>query len=342
MSLCLNFFKRCIFLLLLFYFACNNREERKIQRSFYYWKTAFNLSAKETETLSKLSINNLYVKFFDVDWNEETQKAEPVAKAIFQQKQPATVVITPTVFITQEPLQKLDSVGLNALAINLAKLLADIDSNNSLRLSNEVQLDCDWTATTKTNYFYLINQLKKQAFFQKKTVSATIRLHQLKFVSQNGVPPVDKGLLMCYNMGNLRHPQTKNSIIEHDELKKYISNLDSYKLLLDIALPIFDWWVLFEGNQYKGLVREFNPGEAIAKKDRIQFDKDTTINGFSFKAGQWLRHEKSEASIVKKCADLMSNKLKQKELTVILYHLDSDNLSKYSQHELESFFDSFR
>jgi len=313
-----------------------------VQRSFYYWRTVFTLSSEEQKALSQLSVSNLYLKFFDVDWNEEKQLAEPVAKAIFQQKPPTGISITPVVFITQEPLQKLDTAALNALAINLAKLLSDISNNNGLQLSNEIQLDCDWASNTKNKYFYLINQLKAQSFFQKKIVSATIRLHQLKFVSQNGVPPVDKGLLMCYNMGNLRYPQTKNSIIDEDELKKYINNLDSYKLSLDIALPIFDWWILFEGNQYKGLVREFNPQEESQIKDRIQFDKDTIINGFSFKAGQWLRHEKSKAAVLKKCADLVSAKLKQKELTVILYHLDQNNLSKYNQNELESFFDSFR
>ena len=313
-----------------------------MQRSFYYWKTVFNLSSEEQKALSDLSVKNLYVKFFDVAWNETRQAAEPVAKAIFQQKLPTEISITPVVFITQEPLQNLDSAGLDVLATNLAKLLSESSTNNKVLLSSEIQLDCDWTANTKDKYFYLINKLKLQPFFQKKVISATIRLHQLKFIPQNGVPPVDKGLLMCYNMGNLRYSQTKNSIIDEEELKKYINNLDSYKLPLDIALPIFDWWVLFEGNQYKGLVRDFIPGKTNQNKERIQFDKDTNIAGVNFKAGQWLRHEKSEATVIKKCADFISVGLKQKELTVILYHLDEDNLSKYDQNELESFFNSFR
>ena len=313
-----------------------------MQRSFYYWKTVFALSPEEQKTLSHLSVKNLYIKFFDVDWNEQRRAVEPVAKAIFQQRPPKGIFITPVVFITQEPLKNLDTAGLDELAVNLAKLLSEISAHNGLPLSHEIQLDCDWTANTKAKYFHLINQLKLQPFFKGKIISATIRLHQLKFVSQNGVPPVDKGLLMCYNMGNLRYPQTKNSIIDEEELKKYIGNLESYKLPLDIALPIFDWWVLFEGAQYKGLVRGFGRGKANPDKGRIQFDKDTIISGVSFKAGQWLRHEESEAAIIKKSADLLAVKLKQKKLTVILYHLSQDNLAKYDQNELESFFDSFR
>ncbi|HUC82133.1 MAG TPA: hypothetical protein VMR70_14615, partial [Flavisolibacter sp.] len=244
--------------------------------------------------------------------------------------------------ITQEPLQKLDSTGLATLAQNIASLLSSMHANDSLALSTEVQLDCDWTVNTKTQYFFLLNELKKQPFFQAKTVSATIRLHQLKFISQNGVPPVDKGLLMCYNMGNLRHPQTKNSIIEEAELKKYINNLEKYPLPLDIALPIFDWYILFEGEQYNGLVRDFQPGEKDAGKSRIEFLQDTVINGYSFKAGQWLRYETSDAEVVQACAERISKKLGSKEVTVILYHLNEKHLSKYSQHELENFYSSFR
>lgn len=312
-----------------------------MQRSFYYWKTVFNLAPKEQATLQRLGVQNLYVKFFDVDWNETLQTAEPVAKSIFEQKQPTQISITPVIFITQEPLQKLDTIGLGKLSANISSLLSSVSSNNHLNLSAEVQLDCDWTAKTKDAYFYLINHLKKQPFFQKKTVSATIRLHQLKFITQNGVPPVNKGLLMCYNVSSLRQPQTKNSIIDENELKKYIRNLENYPLLLDVALPIFDWYVLFEGNYYKGLLRDFT-FKPNTENDRIEFNSDTTINGYSFKAGQWLRHEKSEAPEVKKCAGRISKKLRTKELTVILYHLDQTNLSKYNQNELESFYNSFR
>lgn len=336
----LKFLGRCTFFLLLFC-SCNNGEERKVQRSFYYWKTVFNLTAKEQQTLKELNVQKLYVKFFDVDWNEESHAAQPVAKSIFSQKPPYGIAIIPVVFITQEPFQYLDKAGIDSLAKNTAALLASIAANDSLQLSNEVQLDCDWTQTTRNKYFYLLNKLKEQPFFQKKIISATIRLHQVKFVSQVGIPPVNKGLLMCYNMGNLRHPQTKNSIIDESELKKYINNLQDYNLPLDVALPLFDWWVLFDGAQYKGLVRDFNPADAWKDKRQVKFERDTVINGTAFKAGQWLRHEGSDAAIVKKCAELVSAKLKQKELTVILYHLHETNLTKYSAHEMENFYNSF-
>lgn len=328
----------CTFFLLA---ACTGREDRPVQPSFYYWRTVFNPSAEEVATLTEHKVKTLYVKLFDVDWNEDNAAAEPVAKSIFRQAPPQGITITPVVFITQAPLQKLDSVGINALAVNIGKLLQSIATTDSLPLSNEVQLDCDWTATTKDKFFHLLQQLRKHLFFRAKTVSATIRLHQLKFIAQVGVPPVDKGLLMCYNMGNLRHAETANSIIEEAELKKYINNLGDYPLPLDVALPLFDWWVLFEGKQYKGLVREFQP-PANNTERIIRFTNDTTIGGHAFRAGQWLRHETSDAAVVKACADRIAKKLKSKSPTVILYRLHQPLLTKYTRHELESFFDSFR
>lgn len=313
-----------------------------MQRSFYYWKTAFALSPKEKETLQQLSVKELYVKFFDVEWNAEKRASQPAAKSIFQQAPLASIAITPVVFITQEPLQKSSPGQLEALAVNIANLLSSLAAANNVLLSNEVQIDCDWTAKTKETYFALLDALKKQAFFQGKTLSVTIRLHQVKFRSQAGIPPADKGLLMCYNMGNLRHLETKNSIIEEAELKRYISNLDSYALPLDIALPIFDWYVLFEGDRYKGLVREFSPPAALAKQERILFTTDTTISGHSFKKGQWLRHEKSEAAVVKKCAEQVAEKLKPVKRSVILYHLDSNTITNYTLHELESIYHSLQ
>ena len=313
-----------------------------MQRSFYYWKTVFQLSPAETQTLQRLSVQNLYTKFFDVVWDEATASAKPVAKSIFKEAVPANIVITPVVFVTQEPLQRLDEKGLDSLANNIASLLSSMSSANKLSLSNEVQIDCDWTSNTKEAYFYLLQQLKMRPFFQAKSISATVRLHQLKFISQAGVPAVDKGLLMCYNMGNLRYPQTINSIIDESELKKYINNLKNYPLPLDVALPVFDWYVLFEGTKYKGLLRDFTLPEAEARMRRTDFKADTVINGQSFKGGQWLRHEMGDAETVKRCAELISQKLKAKELSVILYRLDEEALTKYSLHELESFYNALR
>jgi hypothetical protein len=299
------------------------------------------LANKERSVLSDLTVKHLYIKFFDVVWDPVQNTPRPVAKILFSETPSQQISITPVVFITNETLQNMKLQSVDSLAGNINKLLVSSANSSTLTLSKEVQIDCDWTTSTKENYFALLNRLRHHAFFKDKSLSATIRLHQLKFISENGVPPVDKGLVMCYNMGNLRHPETKNSIIDPAELKKYISNLNHYPLKIDIALPVFNWFVKFEGNQYRGLVHTYNLPDQLRKEQRILFKSDTTISGLSFKKGEWLRYESSSLTDIKGCISYIRKKLKQKELNVILYHLDENSLNNYTTYELEDIYNSF-
>ena len=73
---------------------------------------------------------------------------------------------------------------------------------NQLNIPKEIQLDCDWNSSTQKKYFNLIEEMKLYPTWENIVWSATIRLHQLKYPKQTGVPPVNKGVLMFYNMGN--------------------------------------------------------------------------------------------------------------------------------------------
>ena len=209
--------------------ACKQKPLVTVDRGFYCWKTTLQLTTSEAAALQQLEVKKLYVKFFDVEWNEEQSSAQPVAKlsidsASLQQLKEQQIQILPVVFITNEALTKLDTIAGNELAIKIMKLLSEMLEKNQLNQVPEFQLDCDWTVSTKDTYFSLVNTVKQLLHEDKKTfadtaiLSATIRLHQVKYSSKSGIPPVDRGLLMCYNMGNLKNPATNNSILETDEI----------------------------------------------------------------------------------------------------------------------------
>ncbi|WP_066407318.1 hypothetical protein [Flavisolibacter tropicus] len=312
----------------------------KVNHGFYYWRSSFHLSSQERKTLQDLSVQQLFIKFFDVEWEEELKQPYPIAIIRMRDSIPDSVAITPVVFITNETLQKADTSHIHTLAVNITKLLSDIIVNNQINTSNEIQIDCDWTVSTKDKYFGLLKSLKQQPFFDQKKLSATIRLHQLKFTNQTGIPPVDKGLLMCYNMGNLRSASTGNSIIETSELDKYVKGLRNYPLHLDVALPLFDWYVWFSKNQYKGL---FYPQQLplSSNKEKVTFARDTVINGYAFKAGDWLRYENSPINVLEAVAQRLKNKLPAEERTILLYHLDEKVLSKYQNNEIKTLLERF-
>jgi len=332
-------------MILCFLSSCNEkREPRQIDPSFYYWKSVLNLTNFEKQKLDSLKVKTIYIKFFDVAWDEAMRKPVPVAK--FQNTNPIQLKgfsIIPTVFITNECIQKIDHSQTKTLAEKIMGLLRSLITETDFDSIPEVQIDCDWTETTKEKYFLLLNNTKQKTPNTK--LSCTIRLHQIKFLTKTGVPPVDRGLLMCYNMGNLKNPDTKNSILETEELKKYIGNLSNYPLPLDVAFPLFNWKVLYRNNQYSGLIQNL-PDAAFTNSftnqtgNRYQVLKDTLLQGYDLRKGDMLRDEQSDIKEIFSAANAISRHLKNTALRVSLYHLDSVILSKYSTHELESIYNS--
>lgn len=337
------------FILLMFSFtqiSCNEKTaNRQIEHSFYYWKSVFKLTNYEKLQLDSLQVNTLYVKFFDVDWDEEKKQPRPAAKIRFEDSAYRNYKIIPTVFITNACILKIDSSQIKELAGNIQKLLNEIISSHHFNEIPELQFDCDWTASTKEKYFALLNNF--HALKPKAKLSATIRLHQVKYVAKTGIPPVDRGLLMCYNMGNLKDPAVKNSILETSELKKYINGLSNYPLPLDVALPLFDWKVLYRNNVYTGLIQNlpetvFANSFSQKKDNRYVILKDTLLQGYDLRNGDMIRDEQSNYKEILSTAEAVNRQLKNTRLRVSLYHLDSVILRKYTTHELESIYNSLR
>ena len=324
----------------------NKASGREVSRAFYHWKTVFSPTQYEWDILHQNKVNELYLRFFDVAWDEAGSKPAPIAQLrigepnIFAEEK---LQLIPTVFITNECIQKIRPEQCAPLAENIHKLIRGIITANAIDSVQEIQIDCDWTASTKEKYFSLLTAL--QQLDTVHAYSATIRLYQVKYVAKAGVPPVKKGLLMCYNMGNLKDPSSENSILDPNVLKQYTSGLNSYPLPLDLALPLFDWYVLFRNNEYKGLVqqadvRAINNIVQPSGKNHFVLAKDTTLNNVSFFKGDVLRFENSSFTEIMEAASVIRKKLPARSMRLSLYHLDSITLSKYSPHEMEAIFRS--
>ena len=326
--------------------SCNNEKKiRDIEPAFYYWKSEYRLGEFEKQRLDSLHAATLYIKFFDVDWNELSQQPVPKAKVSFKDSSYKAYAVIPAVFITNECIQKIDSTQAVALAEKIMNLMQQIIMTYDFKSMPEIQFDCDWTASTKAKYFLLLNSFKQLK--PGTVISATIRLHQIKYVTKTGVPPVDRGLLMCYNMGNLKNPATKNSIIETAELEKYTGALSSYPLPLDVGLPLFSWQVLFRNNRYTGLIENMPDSilqTGLFEKSGNQYRllKDSQIVGYALQKDDVLRDEQSGYKEILSTAAAISSKLKNTPCRVSLYHIDSVILKKYSLHELETIYNSLR
>jgi len=317
--------------------------------AFYFWKTRYALSSADSGLLQRSGAHKLYIRMCDVDWSGAEEKILPRAPLDFAQAPDTALDYVPVVFITARTLAHLpDSAAVKTLAQNLTGLLSKMCAGASIYPS-EVQLDCDWTATRREVYFALLRAVKRQTFLKGKILSATVRLHQVKYVGKSGIPPADRGMLMCYNMGNTRKPGPHNSILDAEEAEDYLENIGAYPLPLDIALPLFRWCVLFRDHALVGILRDVPPEEAatasfLQKKNALEYRcvADTLWHGYALKTGDILRTEIVEAEAIHRIARYAARRIRNIDLTVALYHLDPVTCSKYSPDEMERFFEAGR
>jgi hypothetical protein len=323
--------------------SCSHRQQH-ITRSIYYWKTTFKPTTYEHQRLQSLACHDMYIRLCDVDWNDAVQQAVPIAPIHFSTTLQEGIHYTPVVFITQRTLTHLTNETSTLLAANINKYVQEVCSTAQMH-PTEIQIDCDWTAGTKEVYFNLLTQLKQQAFFRGKTLSATIRMHQVKYTARNGIPPADRGLLMCYNMGNMKKPGALNSILDVPDTKDYTKNISTYPLPLDVALPLFNWTLLFRNRELKGILRDVNE-ESIKANNAFQHKEanlytctaDTFYNGYYLQNGDVLRVESVSSKDVAHIATYITKRIGNDSFKIALFHCDSLTLSKYSDDELEEIY----
>ena len=281
--------------------SCSHNSEKEISRGVYFWKTNFSLSTAELNWIKETEIQKLYVRFFDVDWNTNINKAVPAGDVTIETKKIEDVEIIPVVFITNRTLVNLPDSLLSQLSNNIYKKIFAKLSLFEAHTTKEIQLDCDWTETTREKYFNLINQIKQLTEINKVEITTTIRLHQVKFFSKTGVPPIKRGMLMFYNMSDVSDIRTRNSIYDEDLAKKYLINFDKYPLDLDVVLPAFSWACWFRNGKLKNLINDVKAKDIEANLNFVKEDKnifratkEMSLKGNYILPGDYLRTEETD------------------------------------------------
>lgn len=340
----LFFFVFCFLLLI----SCEKKVETVIP-SFYFWKSDSYFSGDEVALTEELNIQKLYVKYFEVDFSESLGNF-PVAKTSFQtsnycnKDKLLTYEIIPTVYLKNIVFKKSTKEELTKLADDVNYLIGKYTSERLDSLAiKELQMDCDWTASTKDNYFFFLKELKK---ISEKTISCTLRLYPYKYPDKMGVPPVDKATLMCYNLINPLENPSRNSILDLEELKSYLDIKQKYPLHLDVALPLYSWAQIYQNNQFVKVVYTGNKFKDNLKKIKpfwYEVTKETTINYETYlRVGDKIKYEEIDAGQVNNAISILKKKLKMdKEITVSLFHLDENQLSNYTNEEIRNFYSSF-
>ena len=338
----------CLYLFsILFFFAHCQKKDRQLTTAFYHWKTNAAVSDFEKKTVDSLGTKAIYKRI--VDWNDEAHFPEPIS--IAQNFKLNNFKIIPTVFITNKTFIQLAD---NQLDTFVSVFFKKINENITEGSFDEIQVDCDWTQTTRDKFFLFLKKLKKVS---QKKLSVTIRLHQVKDKNVMGVPPVDKGMLMVYNMGNLDDAKTQNSILDVKTLKLYVSNLKTYNLKLDIALPIFSWGVVVRDGEVVKLINgltndDFFPScepqnfvPLPIKKinsNRFEILENMYVKGFYLYKNDEIRLENTPLSILTETTDILAQNLDNQPLTIAFFHLDSVLLKRYTVKNLDGLVRKFK
>lgn len=313
--------------------------------SFYYWKNnANNLSKTEKNYLDTFRIKKLYVKYFEVSRDSLWGNA-PVAKTTLNIKQwdSVTAEIIPVVFVRNEVMLRSKKPALDSLADNISFLIRKIATEKMNTGYKEIQIDCDWTEKSKENYFYFLQQFKKAS---GKVVSVTLRLYPYKYADKMGIPPVDKVTLMCYNLVNALQNESKNSILDINELQKYLDKKREYPLHLDIALPAYSWMLLYQNNKFKGIISRENASleNMLSETKPLWYTvtKDTVIDDFYLRNGDKIKYETIAPDVLyKECDIVKKNVILDDSVTVSVFHLDEQKLSTYSYEVFDSVYTYF-
>jgi hypothetical protein len=185
--------------------ACRSSAPRPAavyERGFYYWRTSFSLSPREKAILSGLSTAKLYLRFFDIAWSPSLGRALPQARCEWRDSVPVGIAVVPVVYFANAVFRNLRPPDVDTLAVSVWRETWIIAQRGRVRFS-ELQIDCDWTDSTRASFFRCAGLLRRKSAERGIALSATIRLHQVKYFERTGIPPVDRGMLMFYNMGEL-------------------------------------------------------------------------------------------------------------------------------------------
>lgn len=328
-----------------------SRPTQHRNNSFYYWQSVWKLSDESRRYLVSQNVEHLYLKLFDVAWNPEQQQAIPMAPLIVQDTVPQQWHVIPTIFITNEAIEQTLEADIPLLAQKISQKIQTMVQTNAWKVA-QWQFDCDWTNRTQTRYFSLLQHIRQNITSIDTTLrlSATIRLHQVKYVQETGIPPVERRMLMVYNTDDVQNLQTENAILRYKTVQRYTSKLAQYPLPLDVALPIFSWAVMFRNGGFRQIIGQITLNDLTQQteifhrigKNRFKVQKNAQWKGVYLLQNDHIRLDQSTTSEVLQTAYHIATYNRADSLTVALFHFAPDVIQQFGQDNIAAIWQTWK
>ncbi len=274
----------------------------------------------------------IQTRYFDLDFPPEDSLPGPVSPIIF--KNTPGIRIIPVVYIKKRVFERVSDDSIRSLAKAVYKLVSAI-SGSINQQAEGIQFDCDWTETTRDRYFLFLREYKS---LSNGTVSCTVRLHQVKYPKVAGIPPVDYGVLMFYNMGEISAGEI-NSVYDRKTSEKYSPSLKTYPLPLDLALPIFSWALQLRNGHVIQLLNKmsfhhFENDSNFRKErnDRFMVVHSGFHGGYYFREADSVKVEKISKEDLFQIVDEVNTYSNREIRNLIFYDLDQKNIALYDEN----------
>lgn len=325
-------------------FSCSDSpsNDDRWTRSMFYWKTVFTVDSAEREVMNTLNISHVYVRYLDVDGYglEDAVPRQPLSLhgplRVDGLEIVPTVFLTPSVFRSASPA---DTTKLEQLALRLRNFMYEVDSAVFVYQGltprpqvRRVLVDYDWTPSTSKTYFAFLRILAN--VMDSTEVECTVRLWQYRHTSQAGIPPVQRAVLMCYNMDDYADPWTENAVATPNLLRSYVkeSSAQAYPLDLDLALPLYRQSVLFTEDRYSSP----NILQTNLPIGRHTFQHDTVIGSTHLPNRSVIRVDGATAEVLVDMHQHLRNTVPRGRVVgVSLFSLDTAEINRVGIRNLQ-------
>ena len=349
----MKFIIRIVFMVFFFFTVACKEKVTQLKHGAYIWRNdIYHLYDEETHFINTHDISKLYVKFFEVSL-EDGVVPSPIAKSdlmidsseVAKNTFLSKINLVPTIYIYNEVFKDCNDEEIKQLATNIIFLVNKRKKENyptSIK-TKELQIDCDWTPSTRENYFQFLEELKNCTSLK---LSCTLRLYPYKYQENMGVPPVDRVNLMCYNLISPLQNQTKNSILDVQELNAYFSKHSDYPLPMDITLPIYNRiFVYRDGRLIQTMNDEsvLNETDLLEQKSELWYQVSHTFSSYSdyhfLKKGDILKIETVKTKNILAALKILQKHIDfDSESSVSIFHLSPETIRNYTVDEIHSIY----
>ena len=331
------------------FFSARTQHAGAPKHAFYFWKTQWASSPEIEAGLAQNDISKLYMRFFDVQWDAASYGPRPVSPLQFNAPVPHGLEIIPVIYLTNSVFMNVPYENVEELSNEVWLKVQRMAQEQGIAV-HQLQLDCDWTDTSRQRYFHFAELLRQKLNKERVIVSSTIRLHQIKYAERTGIPPVNRGMLMFYNFGHIEADSARSSIFNVDDAKKYSSYIARYSMPLDVSLPLFSWIVHSRDSKVQGLLEKVdvrdlvgNDGFKQINASRFQAVRSFFFRGRYFMDGDLLAVEATGPETTLQAASLAARGASRGSSydTIAFFDLDERNLSHYASTDFKKILQAF-